>query len=88
MSYNSSTDGSTRCLWSLGSCRRVLYCEPLHTPAGSTRSFLTVALVSRELPEGIVNLATPLLDLSNLFGVEEGEGETALKADFNGNNND
>ena len=47
-----------------------------------------MSLVSRELPEGIVNLATPLLDLSNLFGVEEGEGETALKADFDGNNND
>jgi hypothetical protein len=42
----------------------------------------------RELPEGIVNLATPLLDLSNLFGVEEEEEmkeqETKLKADFEG----
>jgi hypothetical protein len=37
----------------------------------------------RELPEGIVNLATPLLDLSNLFGVEE-EEEIKLHADFEG----
>jgi hypothetical protein len=27
----------------------------------------------RELPEGVMNYATPLLDLSNLFGLEEGK---------------